>query len=273
MKRSRKNKTSLGKIIVIILIIFAGFLYLDYIYKKKPKPPRPKPKIPVFIVKPKIAIIIDDMGYSKEAFEELAKLNIKLTFSFFPGGTYTKVLASEAYSKGFDCMLHLPMEPISFPKDNPGNDAVFVNMDKGKIKKLVEKHLKSVPFIVGVNNHMGSRATQEKDIMLVVLNEVKTNNLIFVDSLTTEKSTAEKAAKEIGFKILKRDIFLDSEQSDEFTKNALKRLVAMAKKRKRVLAIGHPLKSTINALREEIPFMLGEGMEFVPVSQLYPDIK
>lgn len=268
MTKSRKNKKiSSSKIVVIILIIFAGIIYLDYI-SNKPKPIRPKPKIPVFVVKPKIAIIMDDMGYSKESFEELKKLNVKLTFSFFPSGTYTKILACEAYSTGYDCMLHLPMEPVSFPKDNPGNDAIFINMKKEDIKETVELHLKSVPFIVGVNNHMGSRATAEKDIMLIVLDIIKKNNLFFVDSLTTQKSVCEEVAREIGFKILKRDVFIDSSQPNyDIAKNSLKKLVVLAKKKKKVIAIGHPLKSTISALQEEVPLILKEGIEFVTISE------
>lgn len=268
LTKSRKNKKSpLSKIIVIILIIFAGFFYLDYISKKKPV--RIKPKIPVFVPKPKVAIIMDDMGYSNESFEKLIKLNVKLTFSFLPGGIYTKTLACEAYSKGYDCMLHLPMEPVSFPKDNPGDGAIFVNMKKDDIKETVELHLKSVPFIVGVNNHMGSRATAQKDIMLIVLEQIKKNNLFFVDSLTTQKSVCEEVAKEIDLKILKRDIFIDSAQPDyEIAKKSLKELVALAKKNKKVIAIGHPLKSTISALQEEVPLMLKDGIEFVTISEL-----
>lgn len=266
MRKSRSNKKRfLFKIIIIILIISGAIFYLDYISKK---PIRPKPKLPVFVIKSKIAIIIDDMGYNKEKFEEFLKLNIKLTFSFLPAGTYTKILASLAYAKDYGIMLHLPMEPISFPKDNPGDDAIFVKMNKEDIKKRVNEQIKNVPFIVGVNNHMGSKVTQDKDIMFVVLNEIKTKNLFFVDSLTTEKSICEVVANEIGLPIIKRDIFLDSDQTPEFTRNALHRLVRLAKEKKKVVAIGHPLKSTIEALREEVPLMLKEGVEFVTISEL-----
>lgn len=274
MTRSRKNKKlSLFQITVIILIIFSALLYLDYLSKKRIKPPEiKKPLVPLTVptpvLKQKVAIIIDDMGYNKEVFYEIEKLNIKLTLSFLPDGAYAKILAAEAKSCGFDVMLHLPMEPISFPKENPGKEAIFVKMKEDEIKKLVEKHLNSVPFIVGVNNHMGSRATENKNIMFIVLNEIKKKNLLFIDSLTTQKSICETVAKEIEFKIFKRDIFLDSEQTFEFTKDALKRLVNLAKRKKKVIAIGHPNKSTISALKEEIPNMLNEGVEFVTISQL-----
>ena len=197
---------------------------------------------------PRIAIIIDDMGQHQKMGGELLELDLNLTFSFLPQAPFTQEQEERAWKMGRDILVHMPMEPQDLTFD-PGPGALYVDASVESIFDTVEDNLTYVPHAIGVNNHMGSKFTADRQAMHEVLSVMQKKGLFFVDSVTVSGSLGADEARRMGMKTGSRHVFLDNSQTQEDICRQLKRLVAYAKKHGTGIGIGHPNRATINALK------------------------
>lgn len=224
-------------------------------------PPAPRPK------KTRVALVIDDLGYHMEPVKRLLALHLPVTFSLLPYSTHADKIASLAAKQGREILVHLPMEPKSYPRLKPGPGALLTSMTPARLTQITKGDLASVPGAVGANNHMGSRFTEDKEALRPVLLELKKHGLFFVDSLTSPRSQAFPLAQELGLLAGRRDIFLDHDHSPKAIKRGLERLLRLNNGCNGYIVIAHPHDSTLEAL-EAYRGRLMEKLELVPVSAL-----
>jgi polysaccharide deacetylase 2 family uncharacterized protein YibQ len=216
----------------------------------------------------KAALIIDDFGEVKdETSEGFLNLAQPLTLAVLPGLRASQEVAEQAHERGFEVMLHLPMEPHNSHID-PGKDAIYAHMSPSEIQERVQKNLESVPHIRGVNNHMGSKVTENETAMEAVLKEIKREKLYWVDSRTSSKSIAYDVAKKLGLQAASSGLFIDSEPEIEKIRAKLERVFELATVEGDVIAIGHCRPLTLQVLRQELPKLEKRGITFVYVSEL-----
>ena len=233
--------------------------------QKKPEVLLPAPPPPKKL--PKVAIVIDDLGRSRKRAEEVLHINSPLTLSILPQRRYSAWIAEQGKRRGRDIIIHLPMEatrPLKL-----GEGGLYTWMSDDEIVKTLKKDIRSVPFITGASNHMGSAFTQDERAMRIVMLQLKKHRLFFLDSVTTPKSVGFKLAKAEGLRTLRRDIFLDNKDDPVEIERQWKKLMKIAKKRGRAIAVGHPRKNTIEFLQR----VLGNNKEVtvVPVTELIID--
>jgi uncharacterized protein len=217
--------------------------------------------------KPVIAIIIDDMGQQLRLDRQAIELKGDLTYSFLPDAPYAPRLADLVHSLGKEVMLHAPMESIYH--DRLRTDGIQSQMSGKAIKELIHKQLSVVPHVHGVNNHMGSFATQDEEVMRSLMHALRIwrkRELFFIDSMTTPASLAGKVAAEYGLMTSRRQVFLDHQPSFEYVSQQFDRLLDIARKDGFALAIGHPRKDTLAVLRERLSKLTHQGFELVTVS-------
>jgi polysaccharide deacetylase 2 family uncharacterized protein YibQ len=166
-----------------------------------------------------------------------------------------------------DIMLHLPMEPVEYPSVNPGPGALLTAMTPEEIVIQLEKNLDEVPFIKGVNNHMGSRMTTVPNQMYQILSVLKKRRLFFIDSFTTIESICRSSARLVQTPFAQRDVFLDHIQTPEVIRGQIRRLIRAAQNYGEAVGIGHPHAVTYEVLREMLP-ELQEKLELVPASDV-----
>lgn len=217
---------------------------------------------------PRVAIIVDDIGASLAPLKALIDLDAAISFSVLPDLSHSAEAVRMIADHHRDLMLHLPMEPLDYPKHQPGEDALLVNMGEKEIRKRVRKLLDQYPEIIGVNNHMGSRFTQDRDRMGFVLEEIEKRGLFFLDSLTTGDSVAYGEAKRLGVPTAKRNIFLDHVVRSDAVEKQIGRLIKLAQKKGYAIAICHPHQVTLKALRNALERFRAAGIKIVPVSEL-----
>jgi hypothetical protein len=227
-------------------------------------PPPPEPAAG----RPRLAIIIDDLGRDVETARALAGIDLELTFSVLPGTENASRVATLAHRSQREVMVHIPMEPLSYPATNPGRDALLVGMSSKEIHRRFHGFLERVPYAVGGNNHMGSRFTENREGMAAVLQVMKGEGLFFVDSRTTAHSVAYDEARRAGLPAAGRDVFLDNVQDVEAIVVEIRRLVRLAKAQGTALGICHPHPETLEALRREAEMFRREGVDVVPASRL-----
>ncbi len=212
----------------------------------------------------RIAIVIDDFGYQEQdLILSFCKLPQPITFSIFPGEKHTVWIAQQAIEKNHGVMVHLPMEPIDYPARDPGPNAIFLDYAPEKIAELTQKALASVPYAKGMNNHMGSRLTQNFAAMKVVLGVVEKWNFFFLDSVTSPESVAYAIARDMGIPSGRNALFLDIDEDEETVVKRLYRLAAQARHEGTAIGIGHAKPNTLYALQRMLPELAEQGFVFV----------
>lgn len=220
---------------------------LDFLRRQDLVPgPKPTPTVNG----PKIVIVIDDLGENVAFARDLANLGFPVTFAIWPRASHTREVAKIAQDAGMEIIVHQPMEPVSYPQMKPGPGAVYVRMTPEEISATVAKNLELVPGAVGLNNHMGSRFTQDAEGVAAVLRVLKSRRFMALDSLTHPKSVFSRVAKSMGVAGCTRDVFLDVVRSERSVLHQLIKAERIAEKKGSAVAIGHPFPETLAGLRQ-----------------------
>ncbi len=226
-------------------------------------------KIPVIKAKNKIAIIIDDMGYSLGAIREITDIRKPLTISILPFSPLAKQTAQIAHRNGLEIILHLPLEAVNNNNENNGIEGlIHSEMTREEMIRSMDRNLEQVPYIRGANNHMGSKITMDETFMEVILERLKERDLFFIDSRTTSDSVAYDVAQKLGVPSSYRNIFLDNDTDEKSIKRRLIELFNLAQKRGQAVAICHPTPQTLRVLKENLHLIDKYNLEVVHASQI-----
>ncbi len=229
--------------------------------------PLPGDRKPVPGGRPRVAIIIDDLGYDFRLAERFLLLDSALTVSVLPYSPFSRKIAQSAMDKGMEVMLHLPMEPEEYPRIDPGPGALVSTMTPDQLIDRLDEDLRAVPGVRGVNNHMGSRLTQDADRMNQVFSILKQRGLFYVDSRTTAETVARQAASLFHVPFAQRDVFIDHVEAPERIRQQIHNLIRHAETHGIGIGIAHPHEETYHVLQEVLP-ELKKRAELVPVSRV-----
>lgn len=236
--------------------------------KELPETPRESPSVLTHREGPQVAIIVDDLGADLEMMQNFIDLRINLTAAILPNVPNAREVAELAHAEGLEILLHMPMEPKNFPKDDPGDKALMVNLSEREVQERLRSYLQNVPWVAGANNHMGSRFTEDREGMKEVLQILREEGIFFIDSRTSPESVAIAEAKQMGISYGERDLFLDNELKEEAIRQQIRKLLTLAKKKGRAIGICHPHQETYAALKKEAQNFAASGVKIVPVSRL-----
>ncbi len=236
-------------------------------------PPAVKPVLPLKKVPAgsagKIAIILDDWGYTPRNCKYLKEIKEPLGVAILPNLRHTDTIAKCAAAAGEDIMLHLPLEPYHNNDRYPDNYLITTKMKPSKVLKLLQTSLNKMPTAQGVNNHMGSKATEDKELMKIIFQELKKRNLFFVDSMTSpHRSVCGDLADEMGLTFGKRDVFLDNVNTKAAIEEQIAVLADKARKKGYAVAIGHDRELTLQVIQQQIPLLKEQGFEIVSIKEL-----
>jgi polysaccharide deacetylase 2 family uncharacterized protein YibQ len=260
------------RIALFVILILIPIIFYKSFYKGKQKKAITFPvivkEVPT-VVKPKIALIFDDLGESLKELEEIYSLHTPLTISIIPGLKYSKNIAYIGSNCGFSVLIHLPLEP----KDNKSYltkkyKIISGSLSKREIDSLLRRYLNSIRLAIGVNNHMGSAATENPELMRVVLRALKQKNLFFIDSRTSLKSVACDIARREGVICAHNEGFIDSINNPLVIEKKLKKLLKRAKRKGKIIIIVHPKKNTIRVLKNTLPNLKKE-VNFITVKEYF----
>jgi polysaccharide deacetylase 2 family uncharacterized protein YibQ len=217
---------------------------------------------------PVIALVIDDVGLDVAATRRAIALPAPTSLAFLPYADATPALAREAGAAGLDVLVHMPMEPRGLA--DPGPNALMRHLSEDQLTARMRWAWSRVPGAVGINNHMGSRFTEDPGAMRRALSAIAGEAPLFLDSLTTARSRGAAAARGLGLTAMTRDVFIDHVDEGAAIAAALAEVEAVAREQGRAIAIGHPRALTLEALETWIPEARARGIAFGRLSQLSP---
>lgn len=217
---------------------------------------------------PRVAVIIDDLGYALLAGERAINLPGPVACAVLPGTPRATRLAEEAHASGKEVLLHLPLQAEDdFDLNEPGG--LRLDMSRAEFTRTLIEDIEAVPHVIGINSHRGSLLTRHPGHMSWLMETIQNRgDLFFVDSYTTAASIALKLAHESGVPAAKRDVFLDPDQSPETVEREFARLKKLARQNGFAIGIGHPYPATLAFLEKELPKLRSDGFELISISEL-----
>lgn len=227
---------------------------------------RPAYKPAYFGTEPVIAVVIDDMGIAKKRTADIISLSAPLTAAFLSYGTDLDAQVAAAKEAGMEIMLHAPMEPYS--KVDIAPDVLSTHMSTEEVQKRLKDMLSKFPGIKGINNHMGSKFTEDKERMQAVMEVLREEGLFFLDSKTTAKSVGKETAQEQGVSYASRNVFIDNENKVEYIQKQLGIAEKIARRNGYAIAIGHPKSGTYEALKQWLKSLPEKKIKILPLSDI-----
>jgi polysaccharide deacetylase 2 family uncharacterized protein YibQ len=212
-------------------------------------------------------VVIDDAGYSLTELQSFLDLPGPLTIAVLPNLPHSTEAARSVTAAGKDLILHCPMEPVG--GENPGPGALLTGQSAAEQQALLAAAFASVPGAIGMNNHMGSRATANEALMTTVLGYLLNNDLFYLDSRTTAETVGPRIALQLGVPFLQRDVFVDADTAAAVVDAAFARGIDEARTRGSAVLIGHVQNASVAAiLHERLPRLAGEGVRLARLTEV-----
>ena len=236
--------------------------------KVEPAPPEKPPTVTPTVRGPRLAIIIDDLGADVASADAIfSSLHYPLTLSILPNHVHSAEIAEEARRRGYEVMLHLPMQSIGNRAPEPNE--LREGMSSAEVSRSLAEMLETVPHAAGVNNHQGSLVTSDGRLMADLMPQLRQRNLFFIDSRTSAATVAYKAAQTAHVRSSFRNVpFLDDVEEVGAVRSQLELALRGAREKGGAVAIGHPHVATLEALRAVLPKAQEEGVRLAFASEL-----
>jgi len=216
----------------------------------------------------RMAIVIDDFGdqWGPEFIQGYIDFPKPITLSVFPNHWASRKTAVSGFKHGKEIMIHMPMEPLKGTIEKE-KIKITTDMDRAMIDSMVTKALSFLPEAKGMNNHMGSKATSDYEIMDAFFDVYKHKDMFFVDSKTTPNSYCSLMAEYYDVPIFEAELFLDNSDKPEDIENMFRKATNYIANGSDVLVIGHARSTTYQTLLKLVTELYPE-IDYVFASQL-----
>ena len=226
------------------------------------------PERSTFTGTPRLAIVIDDIGETLSAPHELLSLGVPITFSVLPDLPHSRQAAELIAQSHREFIIHLPMQPLDYPAQNPGPRPLLLSFDAEQTRRRMDSYLRELPGAVGASNHMGSAYTADPERMALVQELLAERQLFFLNSKTSPTPVPAAIARRGRFAYLERDVFLDNERDTRLITRALNQALLRARRNGHAIAIGHPYPETVQVLNNALSGPTLRGVELVSLTDL-----
>ena len=216
-----------------------------------------------------ICLVIDDFGYAhNETIEGFFSMGKDFSVAIIPGHIYSQSIGRLADSLGFETIIHMPMEPYNYDSLSEKGFILSESLNANEVEERIDLAFLQIPMAAGMNNHQGSKATANLQLMKNVARSLKKRDKFFLDSFTNPESRGFITMRRFGVKTELRQVFLDHIEDTLYIKNMLDSLVNLSHSMDVAIGIGHVKPITLEILKKEIPRLKSEGYRFVPLSKI-----
>ena len=213
-----------------------------------------------------LVVIIDDLGHELRRGTLATELPGNITLAVLPYTRHGDHLARVGHQAGKEIILHAPMSTLN--DQQPGAGALTLDLSEAEFRATLNAAILQIPHLQGVNNHMGSELTQHPQQMVWLMDELKRQELYFVDSRTSKETVAARIAEEQGLAHLSRQVFLDNERTSEAIEERFNAALAIARESGLAVVIGHPHRVTLEYLAQALPGLAEQGIALASVSDV-----
>ena len=216
-----------------------------------------------------ICLVIDDFGYAhNETIDDFLSMEKDFSIAIIPGHIYSQSIGVIADSLGFEIIIHMPMEPYEYDSLSERDYILSESLNAREVEERINLAFLEIPMAMGMNNHQGSKATANLQLMKDVARSLKKRDKFFLDSFTNPESRGFITMRRFGVKTELRQVFLDHVEDSLYIHNQLDSLVSLSHNMDVAIGIGHVKPLTLDILKKEIPRLKSSGYKFVSLSSI-----
>ncbi|MDP2205679.1 MAG: divergent polysaccharide deacetylase family protein [Alphaproteobacteria bacterium] len=217
----------------------------------------------------RIAIILSDAGLSEApTLRAMQVLPPQVAFAFSPYSPRLKPWLEQAAAAGRETFMLLPMEPLTYPKDDPGPRALLSRKSENENHANLQ-WLLSHGTTTGVMNFMGSRFMADRRNMLPAFDQIKRRGLIFVENPSMAGlQSAASFAEEAGVPYLSAEVQIDQQADETALRRQLFLLEKAAGEKGFAIGVAAPYPVTLDVLPKWAESLAARGFTLTAPSAL-----
>ncbi|MGP1397539.1 MAG: divergent polysaccharide deacetylase family protein [Inquilinaceae bacterium] len=219
--------------------------------------------------RPRIAIVVTELGLS-EAPTRIAveALPAGVTLAFAPYAEGLDAWISAARAAGHEALLMVPMEPNTYPTDDPGPHTLLTNLPAEDNASRLEWLLGRATGYVGIVNIMGSRFTETATALRPSAELLASRGLMFLDARTSPRSVVADVGQEIGLPVAVSDRDIGDNPAAGVIDQRLAELEALARDRGAAVATVQPYPVAMERLNQWLATLEGKDLVLAPITAL-----
>jgi polysaccharide deacetylase 2 family uncharacterized protein YibQ len=219
----------------------------------------------------RLALVLFGLGDGRAAADSFFTLPASFAVALVPGGHESAAVFAGARERGREVVLHVPLEPINYPRVNPGPGTLLVTMKPEKIAATLRRYLAQAGPVSAVANHMGSLATQDMTVMGAIYHELRRDHLPFLHVNPVAGAVCKSLASQVGVLYGEPDAVVEVETRGTDTKALDKRwkeLLKSAKAQGQLMVFMRATPLTKRWLPRALDAKRLDGVSIVPVSSI-----
>lgn len=221
----------------------------------------------------KITLIMSDMGLSKDqTVRALRDLPDSVALAISPYSPNMQDWLRQTAEEKKEALLLLPMEPVSYPKDDPGPKALMTNFNDQENALRLKSLIETSKGVIGVANFMGSRFMSNERKIIPVLDEIRKNKLMFIETPSASVTPVQKTAQSISLPYIAADLEIDASATEADIRTQLLKLESIAREKGFAVGMASPYPLTFNILKTWMAGLDSRGIELVPLTAIL-DVK
>ena len=211
--------------------------------------------------KPRVAIVVGGLGLDPSRTQDaIDQLPAEVTLSFpVTGVSDLQGWINKARQRGHEVMLEIPMEPKSYPNDDPGPDTLLANTRPDDMLKRLDGMLARATGYFGVANYQGSKFVTSGTAMDTFSTGLRRRGLAFID----DGSAAQRGG---GIPRASADRVIDEQPGVDTIGYQLAQLEQIASRRGSALGSGIGYSLTIHQVAAWAQGLAARGLQLAPAS-------
>ncbi|MDF3023851.1 MAG: Divergent polysaccharide deacetylase [Alphaproteobacteria bacterium] len=219
-----------------------------------------------------ISLIMTDVGLSEaDTARAMQELPTEVTLAFSPYSPALSDWLKKAKDANRDTLILLPMEPVNYPKEDPGPQALLMRQSDQDNARRLESVLRQSGGTVGAMNFMGSSLLEDEKNITSVMTALRKRSGLFIEDPQGGDSVASDIAERTGTPYLRAEVKIDAKASELDINQQLLNLENIAKQRGYAVGIAQPYPVTFTALKNWTSHLQQRGIKLVPLAAIWQE--
>ncbi len=219
--------------------------------------------------RPRIALVVTGIGLNRDVSQAaLDRLPGPVTLAFDAYAATIKEMVATARSLGHETLIGMPMEPIDYPRQDPGPLTLLASLEPGDNIARLNHLLGESTGYVGVVAILGERFTQAKASLLPIIETIKKRGLMFVDNKTIQESATIQMSQQLKLPWAGANRAIDAEADPAAIDQAFADLENQARRNGTALGLAALSPALIDRASSWVAGLEAKGFALAPASAI-----
>lgn len=219
--------------------------------------------------RPRVSLVIAGLGLTAAQTQAaIDQLPPEITLGFSPYSGELQNWIAKARAAGHEVLIELPMEPLNYPADDPGPQALLASLSPAENLKRLDWVLARSDQMVGLVANMGSKFQANARLIRPILTRIAEKGYLYVDNRSGPTSVVSEIAGSIDLPWTYNTRFIDAEATRVSIDGRLQQLERTAREKGFALGLAQGYPVTIERVAAWAKSLEVKGLALAPASAL-----